>query len=420
MATAILMPQLGLTMEEGTVGSWLKNVGDTVSKGESLIEITTDKLSNEIESEVDGVLLSIVANEGDDVPVKGILGYIGQPGEVIEEAGTEVKVEEKVEIESVAVSTNNETKEKDPSQRMRISPLARKAATKLNVEFENLDGSGPGGRIIYNDILEASKCDKVEEVKPSAIVENKAIENTVNDNAAVENQVVVNQNERREKITGMRKVVAKRMLASHSEIPSVTQSVRVDVTKLLDFRKMINEGREKEDKFSINDLILKALSKVLANNKHMLASIDGEEIVYKEDVNIGMAVALEEGLIVPVIKNADILSLGAISKEAKSLAKKAREGTLSMEEYQDSTFSISNLGMYSIDMFTPIINQPNSAILGVCDIEDVLALVDETVVVKKMMRIVVTFDHRLFDGAVIARFQLAIKELLENPMSIVL
>ncbi len=412
MATAIIMPQLGLTMEEGTVGSWLKNIGDSISKGEPILEITTDKLSNEIESEVDGVLLSICAQEGDDVPVKGILGYIGQPGERIENVETEGKVEEKVETNdevTTTIANNNSSKGVEKNERIRISPLAKKAAQKLDVKFENLQGSGQAGRIIYNDIVEASKC-KVEE-------KEEVIETVVVEQPSANVEI---KNEKREKITGMRKVVAKRMLQSHTEIPSVTQSVRIDVTKLMDFRVMINEGREKEDKFSINDLILKAVAKVLGNNKHMLASIDGDEIVYNDSVNIGMAVALDEGLIVPVIKDADKLSLGMISKYAKSLAKKAREGTLSIDEYQDSTFSISNLGMYSIDMFTPIINQPNSAILGVCAIEDILALVDDNVVTKKVMRIVVTFDHRLFDGAVIARFQLAIKELLENPMSIVL
>lgn len=412
MATAITMPQLGLTMEEGTVVSWLKSIGDVVSKGEPILEITTDKLSNEIESEVDGVLLSICAQEGDDVPVKGILGYIGQPGESIDEVSTEPnKVEEECKANDIVLTDNstdlnNNIKE---TVRIKISPLAKKASKKLNVNIENLQGSGPGGRIIYNDIVEASKCKTKEKEELIEIDE-------VEQNSNIDSMKGI----KREKIIGMRKVVSKRMLQSHLEIPSVTQSIKVDVTKLLDFRSMINEGRKKEDKFSINDLILKAVSKVLRDNKHILVSIDGDEVVYNSSVNIGMAVAIDEGLIVPVIKDADKLSLESISKIAKSLAEKARKGTLNMDEYQGSTFSVSNLGMYAIDMFTPIINQPNSAILGVCAIEDVVSLVDDNVVTKKIMRIVITFDHRLFDGAVIARFQLSIKELLENPMNIVL
>lgn len=412
MATAITMPQLGLTMEEGTVVSWLKSIGDVVSKGEPILEITTDKLSNEIESEVDGVLLSICAQEGDDVPVKGILGYIGQPGESIDEVSTEPnKVEEECKANDIVLTDNstdlnNNIKE---TVRIKISPLAKKASKKLNVNIENLQGSGPGGRIIYNDIVEASKCKTKEKEELIEIDE-------VEQNSNIDSMKDI----KREKIIGMRKVVSKRMLQSHLEIPSVTQSIKVDVTKLLDFRSMINEGRKKEDKFSINDLILKAVSKVLRDNKHILVSIDGDEVVYNSSVNIGMAVAIDEGLIVPVIKDADKLSLESISKIAKSLAEKARKGTLNMDEYQGSTFSVSNLGMYAIDMFTPIINQPNSAILGVCAIEDVVSLVDDNVVTKKIMRIVITFDHRLFDGAVIARFQLSIKELLENPMNIVL
>ena len=221
------------------------------------------------------------------------------------------------------------------------------------------------------------------------------------------------------KLAGMRKVVAERMLASHTEIPPVTQNIKVDVTELMKFRKMLLAETGK--KYSVNDLVLKATAKCLRQHPEMLVSFDGNQIIQRAHVNLGMAVALDAGLIVPVIRDADKMGLDQLAATAKDLATRAKENKLGADEYKGSTFSVSNLGMFGIETFTPIINQPDAAILGVCAIQDELALDDEGNVTKKqVMRLSVTLDHRLLDGAVVAKFQMDLRDLLQNPMSILL
>ena len=221
------------------------------------------------------------------------------------------------------------------------------------------------------------------------------------------------------KLSGMRKVVAERMLQSHTEIPPVTQNTKVDVTALMQFRKSLAETAGK--KFSVNDLILKATAKELRQHPEILVSYDNGQIIQRAHVNLGMAVALDAGLIVPVIRDADKMGLEELAAKAKDLATRAKDNQLTTDEYKGSTFSVSNLGMFGIETFTPIINQPDAAILGVCAIQDELALDDEGNVVKKqVMRLSVTLDHRLLDGAVVAKFEMDLRDLLQNPMSILL
>ena len=350
MAFEVKMPQLGLTMEEGTVTRWVKQEGDAVKAGEVILEITTDKLTSEVESEHDGILLKIVAQEGEDIPVKGLLAY--------------------------------------------ISPLARKTAVKLGVDYSGIKGSGPMGRIVQKDILAAAETVKAAPVAAAAPAAPKPAAQTAGSVELMDGDEVV-------KLSGMRKVVAERMTKSAQEIPVVTQNVKIDVTDLMAFRKKVNN--ELGVKYSLNDYILKATAKALRNNRHILVSIDGDKIIKRAHVNIGMAVALDDGLIVPVLKDADKMGLDEISRTAKDLAERARTNKLGMDEYKGSTFSISNLGMFGVETFDPIINQPDSGILGVCAVQDELVM-----------------DHRLIDGATAAKFELAIRELLENPMQILL
>lgn len=415
MAFEIKMPQLGLTMEEGTVAQWLKQEGDTVKKGDVLLEITTDKLTSEIESEEDGVLIKIVAKEGEDVPVKGLLGYIGEAGETVDAPAASAPApaaSAEAPAPVAAASPASAPVAAANGGRIRISPLARKTAAKLGVDYQNLVGSGPSGRIVQKDILAAAEAakqqPKVQEAPaaaPEPVAKSGELELMDGD------QVV--------KLAGMRKVVAERMAKSAREIPTVTQNVKIDVTALVKFRKEINEAMGQ--KFSMNDFILKAVAKALQENPHILVSIDGDQIIKRAHVNLGMAVALDEGLIVPVIRDADKLSLSQLSAQAKDLAVRARENKLSMDEYKGSTFTISNLGMFGVETFDPIINQPDAGILGVCAVQDELAMDEEGNVFKKqVMRISFTFDHRLIDGAVAAKFELAIKDLLEDPMRILL
>jgi pyruvate dehydrogenase E2 component (dihydrolipoamide acetyltransferase) len=208
------------------------------------------------------------------------------------------------------------------------------------------------------------------------------------------------------------------LLASHTEIPPVTQNIKVDVTELMAFRKMLLETTGK--KYSVNDLILTATAKCLRAHPEMLVSWDGNQIIQRAHVNLGMAVALDAGLIVPVIRDADKMSLDTLAAAAKDLANRAKENKLGADEYKGSTFTVSNLGMFGIETFTPIINQPDAAILGVCAIEDELALRDGEVVVRKVMRLSCTLDHRLLDGAVVAKFEMDLRDLLQSPMNILL
>lgn len=417
MVVELRMPQLGLTMEEGTVDEWLKQEGDEVKAGEPVVQIQTDKLTSEVESEVDGVLLKIVAKEGEDVPVKGLLAYIGQPGEIIEtenESVSSAKEEAANNEEKEKISPAIEVKDSKSSEgrRIKISPLAKKTAQKLGVDYALIQGTGPGGRIIQRDILKA----KEETEKMAAETTN------ISSTAAAEKQsgnIMLMDGDTVVKLTGMRKTISERMYKSHIEIPVVTQDVKIDMTKLIEFRKRLNESRE--SKFSINDFILKAVAKALKKNRQVLVSIDGDQIIQRAHINLGMAVALEDGLVVPVIKDADKMGIEELSERAKDLAQRAREGTLTVDELNGSTFTISNLGMYGVTSFTPIINQPNAAILGVNAIQSELDMDDDGNVFKKqVMTISLTYDHRLLDGATAAIFQLDIKKLLEEPINILL
>ena len=221
------------------------------------------------------------------------------------------------------------------------------------------------------------------------------------------------------KLSGMRKVVAERMLQSHTEIPPVTQNTKVDVTALMQFRKSLAETAGK--KFSVNDLILKATAKVLRQHPEILVSYDNGQIIQRAHVNLGMAVALDAGLIVPVIRDADKMGLEELAAKAKDLATRAKDTQLTTDEYKGSTFSVSNLGMFGIETFTPIVNQPDAGILGVCAIQDELVMDDEGSISKhQIMRLSFTFDHRLIDGAVAAKFIMDLRDLLQSPMNILL
>ena len=414
MAFEVLMPQLGLTMEEGTVSAWIKHEGDEVKAGDVILEITTDKLTNEVASEHDGVLLKIVAQEGEDIPVKGLLAYIGQPGEAVGGAAAPAPAAAPAaEAAPAAPAAAPAPVAAAGGARIRISPLARKTAAKLGVDYSHIAGSGSSGRITQKDILAAAEAQKsapavpAVQAAPAAAPAPKA-----GSLELMEGDTVI-------KLAGMRKVVSQRMWASHNEIPPVTQNIKVDVTALMKFRKMLLAETGK--KYSVNDLVLKATAKCLRQHPEMLVSLDGDQIIQRAHVNLGMAVALDAGLIVPVIRDADKLSLDALSAAAKDLAVRAKENKLGADEYKGSTFTVSNLGMFGIETFTPIINQPDAAILGVCAIHDELDMDDEGKLFKKqVMRLSCTLDHRLLDGSVVAKFEMDLRDLLEKPMSILL
>ena len=415
MATEIKMPQLGLTMEEGTVERWLKAEGDAVKAGEPLLEITTDKLTNEVEAEADGILLKIVAPEGTDVPVQGLLGYIGQPGEQVGETAPAALAETSAAPTAAPAAPAETAAPAVRGKKIRISPLARKIARQMGVDTAAVTGTGPNGRIIKRDILAAAE--SASKTAP-AVQKSVAPAAASSGTAFPVKNLELMEDDTVEKLTGMRKVVAQRMYASAVEIPTVTQTVKVDVTALLAFRKELKEAGHS---FSVNDFVLKAVAKALRKHPEILVSLDGEQIIRRAHVNLGMAVALDAGLIVPVIRDADLLSLEALSAKARDLAERARSNQLGADEYKGSTFTVSNLGMFGVESFTPIINQPDAAILGVNCTEDELVMEDDGTIAKhQVLRISLTFDHRLLDGAVAAKFEMTVRDLLEHPMDILL
>lgn len=408
MATEIRMPQFGVSMETGTVAQWLKAEGDAVKAGDVLASIETEKLTNDVVSEVDGVLLKIVAQEGEDVPVQGLMAYIGQPGEVLPDAGG-------MAAPAAAADTAPAAAEHVPAPagqmsggRVKASPLARRIAAKLGVDLSQVTPGGTSGRIRADDVRAYAAQALAAPAAPAAAAPAPA--------AAAAEQM---DGDTVEKLSGMRKVVAQRMQQSHTEIPPVTQVTKVDVTALMQFRRELLEKTGK--KYSVNDLILKATAKCLAAHPEMLVSFDGSQIIHRAHVNLGMAVALDTGLIVPVIRDADKLSLDALAACAKDLAARAKDGGLTPDDYKGSTFTVSNLGMFGIEMFTPIVNQPDAAILGITAVEDELVMeADGTISKHQVMRLCCTFDHRAMDGAVEARFGMALRDLLQSPVEILL
>lgn len=275
----------------------------------------------------------------------------------------------------------------------RATPLARRMAGTMGVDLGSIKGTGYEGKVCKTDVLAAAR-HGAEQAGSSA------------------------QQARRDRMSGMRRVVAKRMIKAHTEIPPVTHVVRNDVTSLLEARGKLNASGDR--KYSVNDLVLKAVVKALRSNPQMLVNIDGEEIIYNGRINIGMAVAVDTGLIVPVINAADSLGLAELSEAAADLAVRARTNKLLPNEYAGNTFTVTNLGMFEVESFTPIINQPDAAILGLGCVTEELAIDNGVLTVRKIMRTCLTYDHRLLDGASASRFQLELKRLLENPIEIMM
>ena len=412
------------------------------------MEIETDKTSMEIESPATGVLLAQFYQGGDVVPVNTVMGYVGEAGEAVPEQGAKAAAEEAPKEEKkeapaaekapakvlsdasgipatpyakkLAKDNGIDLKEVVPTGRHGeiraidvftaieaspvATPLAKAMAADLGVDLSTIQGSGYRGKILSDDIKAA-----FAQAQTAAEEENVA--------GAMKEIAEVLE---RRKLSSMRKAIMKNMNSSHTEIPSVTQNIKVDVTELLALRAKINEGKEKAEKVSVNDLIIKAVGKATAKFERFRMTLEGNEYVVHNQVNVGMAVGITDGLVVPVIKDVDKKTLLQVSKDAKELAKKARDGKLKSNEMGDGRITISNIGMYGTHSFTPIINQPEASIVGVCGTEDELALVDGQVVVRKKMMICVTFDHRILNGTEVCEFESYLKELIENPVTILI
>lgn len=402
MATLITMPKLGLSMKTGTVSKWMKNEGDKVKKGEPILEVTTEKITNKIESKADGVLLKIVAPKGSVLPVGALLGVIGEAGEDIASIIAEAEVKASPAAKSGAAKGSAGAARPgltaEELEKIKISPAARKMAEENGVDYTLITGTGPEGRITKEDVEKA-----VAEGVGSAD------EGTADDRPS---QSVI-------PYEGMRKAIGENMARSYTTNARVTHHVKVDMTDILVLRKKMNEGARDKDKISVTAILTKAVARALELNPCVNASLVGNEIKIWQDVNIGMAVAVPGGLIVPVIRNANTKRLSDINKEIADLAKRGRRNKLDLDEMSGGTFTITNLGGYgSVDFFTPIINPPEAAILGIGRTKDEPAVVNGQIVVRPLMGISLVFDHRIVDGAPAAEWLALLIGLIENPTTI--
>ncbi len=419
MAEKILMPKLSPTMEEGQISNWVKKEGDTVEANETIAEVDTDKATMEMTSLTPGTLLKIIVPAGENAKLGQTIGILGEPGEDFSSLLAEA---ETASNGASKAATVEETKAEEPSQaaaavsepaaaatgsnggpggRILVSPIAARMATENGIDLKTISGSGPNGRIIKRDIEKALEAPQVT-VSKSSFVFGKTAD--ISGASAF----------REENTSPMRRTIAQRLGESTGPIPTFFLTVEIEMDGTLETRKKINESIA-PDKISVNDIIIKAAAEALTRHPFVNASYSDDKIRFYEDADIGVAVAVEEGLITPVVRGANKKGFVQISTEVAELAEKARARKLQPEEYTGATFSISNLGMFGIKEFTAIINPPEAAILAVGRAEPVPVVRDGEVVVRNIMHVTMSCDHRVVDGATGAKFLQTFKQMLENP-----
>lgn len=446
MAVELTMPQMDQTMTTGTVGKWLVKEGDAVKEGEPVLEIETDKVTVELESPADGDIAQILVEEGSKVPVNAVLAIIAAMGEEVEKQPVGLPVEEAVaepapseapgKLASPAPPVKTSVKaspaarklaqqhgvdlaqvkgsgpggrivESDmqayisrpeplESDRLRASPLARRLAKERGLDLAVITGSGSGGRIVRDDILQAVEAAKRTPAEPIPAPE------------VVPAEVIP--------MAGMRQIIAERMTLSHQTTASVTLNTEVDVTELIELRSWLNAKLSAtEVKLTYTDLLVKIAAHALRQHPRLNSTLQDDGIHLIKQINIGVGVALEDGLVIPVITDADCKGLSEISREIKELADKARNNKLSPGELRGGTFTITNLGMFGIDTFTPIINPPECAILGVGRIVKKPVVYEDEITVRSMMNLSLSFDYRIIDGAPAAQFLQTVMEYIKGP-----
>lgn len=392
MSTTVIMPKLGLTMTEGTIEKWLKQEGDRVEKGEPLVEIITEKINFQYESPASGILRKILHHEGETVAVTTPIAIIAEEGEAMAE--TEMaRPEVPVEV-SLPVAVRRQSKE--PSDRIFASPIARKMAQEKGIDLSSIKGSGPMGRIIKTDVL------KIPE-KGVAPPLRKPSEQLI-------------------PLKGIRRIIAKRMTESFQNVPHFYLSLEIDMTSCLALHDQLREEVEKRTnlRFTLTDILVKVAASALKDQPIINSRIEGDQIHLIEEINIGVAIALEDGLIVPVIHHADQKSLIEIAFTLRGLTQKAKEGKLSLEEVGGGTFTLSNMGMLGIDKFNPIINPPECSILGVGRTVEKPVFYGGEIKIRPMAWFSLSSDHRIVDGATASRFLNHIKKLVETPLLLLL
>lgn len=425
MAEIIRMPKMSDTMEEGVIASWLKKVGDEIKSGDILAEVETDKATMELESYDDGILLHIGIKDGESVPVNGIIAIIGEKDEDISEILNEAssdssnkeeekeplveenidKKDEEVKDDEINKDISDSIKEVENTEnissngRTKASPLAKKIALEKGIDLKNIQGSGEGGRIIKKDLESIPSEDA--NIPSQKIDLPKIIAEESYDEIAV---------------SQMRKTISKRLSESKFTAPHFYLTMEINMDNCIEGRKKINETSQV--KISFNDIILKACASALRKHPMVNSSLIENKIRKNHHIHIGVAVAVDEGLLVPVIKFADNKTLTHISLEVKDLADKAKEKKLQPSDWEGNTFTISNLGMFGIEEFTAIINPNDSCILAVGGIKNTPIVKNGEIVPGNIMKVTMSCDHRLVDGATGAKFLKTLKELLEDPIKI--
>jgi len=400
MVVKVVMPQFYETMQTGKILRWLKKEGEKTEKGRPIVEVETEKVAVEIEAPQDGLLAKILAKEGDDIPILQTIAIIATPEEesldidsLIEEIGLTARVEEKIEKVEKPKERVFEELEKTVA-RAPISPVARKLAQEQGIDVAKIIGSGPGGRIVKEDVMKA-----IEEARtaiPPALEPMRA---------------------KLMPMSKMRKTIAERMSYSARTAPQVTITSEVDMSEVVKLREKLLPDFERTIgvHISYTDMLIKVVAMALRDEPIFNSRLEGDQIRLMEDINVGVAVEVEEGLIVPVVRNADKKTLVEITKSTKQLIERAKEGKLSSSEVSGGTFTITNLGSYGVETFTPLVNPPETAILGVGTIADKPVVIGGQITVRPVAFLSLSFDHRVIDGASAARFLQRLKQIIENP-----
>ena len=427
MAITFGMPSLGHTMEKGKIIEWLKHEGDPIAKGEPLVVIETDKVITEVESPADGVVLRIVVPSEEERPIGALLAVLGAQGEQVSEVELQqmlgpAAVQAPVTPAPVVtpapmVAPRADAAARDGGERLKISPIARKLADELGLDASTIQGTGPGGRITKDDVLRVAEAAKVAAPAAAPVTTAPAAPATAPVTATpapARGRLGVS---RTIPLRGMRGRVAERMFQSWNTIPRVTEVMQVDMSATVAFREaMLGQWEQQYGlRISLNDMITKAVAMALRRQPRLNATLVDQEVRLHDSVNVGIAVNLDEGLIVPVIFNADQKDLGQIAREGRDLAEKARAGRLQLDEISDGTFTITNLGTTGIELFTPIINPPQVAILGVGMVQRRPIVVGDALAIRPSVYLSLVFDHRAVDGVPAANFLQEVKRLLEKP-----
>jgi pyruvate dehydrogenase E2 component (dihydrolipoamide acetyltransferase) len=450
MATQVIMPKLSPTMEEGQLSRWLKKEGDKVSMGEPLAEIDTDKATMEMQALGSGVLRKILIQEGESAPLGQLIAIIGEPDEDIsaltnqaattQKAKSSAPPEEAKESEAPeappasAPTATDIPREKSagaagngrqdakhiesaPSGRLIVSPLAARMAAESGIDLRAVTGSGPGGRIIKRDVEELIGQGKSAASASGSQTPQRHLR-AVPDRPFQKSATAQASAYRDETISEMRRTIARRLVTSLGPVPHFFLTTEIEMDRAAEMRKAINE-LDPELKISINDIVIKVAAAALMQHPQVNASFQDKVVRFYEQADIGVAVAIEDGLITPIVRAADQKSLGEIAAEVRDLADRARNRKLRPEEFMGATFSVSNLGMFGIEEFTAIINPPEAAIMAVGAMSPKPVVRNNEIVVRQMMRVTMSCDHRVVDGATGAKFLQTFKKILENPLFLV-